>query len=107
MPAPEVGSLAAKTRTRGGVWIIRVYPHCREAIGFGKIGQFYLKPFPLMSNAAGYKCWICLLCGFVYDEALGWPDEVLRPGTRWDDVPANWVCPECNAKKSDFEMVTL
>ena len=38
-------------------------------------------------------------------EANGLPDEGIAPGTRWDDVPINWVCPECGARKTDFEMV--
>ena len=52
-----------------------------------------------------FKTWMCLICGFVYDEAAGLPDEGIAPGTRWDDVPMNWTCPECGARKDDFEMV--
>ena len=44
---------------------------------------------------------------FLYDEAAGLPDEGIAPGTRWDDVPMNWTCPECGARKDDFEMVQL
>ncbi|TAL56467.1 rubredoxin [Pandoraea sp.] len=51
------------------------------------------------------KTWQCSICGFTYDEALGLPDEGLAPGTRWEDVPASWSCPECGATKSDFDMV--
>lgn len=53
------------------------------------------------------KRWQCLLCGFVYDEAEGWPDDGLEPGTAWADVPEDWVCPDCGAGKADFEMVEL
>lgn len=49
--------------------------------------------------------WVCVLCGFVYDEALGIPDEGIAPGTRWEDVPEDWSCPHCSASKADFEMV--
>ena len=56
---------------------------------------------------APYRTWMCLVCGFVYDEAAGSPDDGLAPGTRWEDVPANWACPECGARKEDFEMVEL
>jgi rubredoxin len=49
--------------------------------------------------------WTCILCGFVYDEALGLPDEGIAPGTRWEDVPDSWTCPHCSATKADFEMV--
>lgn len=49
--------------------------------------------------------WVCVLCGFVYDEALGIPEEGIAPGTRWEDVPEDWSCPHCSAGKADFEMV--
>ena len=62
---------------------------------------------PMTNDAAPYKKWMCLICGFVYDEAEGWPDEGIRPGTRWADVPVNWRCPECGARKDDFEMIEL
>ncbi|TMH65821.1 MAG: rubredoxin [Betaproteobacteria bacterium] len=54
-----------------------------------------------------YKTWMCLICGFVYDEAAGLPDEGIVPGTRWEEVPMNWTCPECGARKEDFEMVEI
>ena len=54
-----------------------------------------------------FKSWLCLLCGWIYDEAAGLPDEGIAPGTRWEDVPMNWTCPECGARKDDFEMVTF
>lgn len=53
------------------------------------------------------KKYICVICGFVYDEAEGLPDEGIPPGTRWEDVPLNWACPECGAGKEDFEMVEI
>jgi rubredoxin len=54
-----------------------------------------------------YKTWMCLICGWVYDEAAGLPEEGIAPGTRWEDVPMNWTCPECGARKDDFEMVQI
>jgi rubredoxin len=60
-----------------------------------------------MSDAQEYKTWMCLICGFIYDEAAGIPDEGIAPGTRWKDVSMNWVCPECGARKCDFEMVAF
>jgi rubredoxin len=56
-------------------------------------------------SATELKSWICLLCGWIYEEAAGLPDEGIAPGTRWEDVPLNWICPECSAGKEDFEMV--
>ena len=49
---------------------------------------------------------MCLICGWIYDEAAGDPEHGIAPGTAWADVPMNWTCPECGARKEDFEMVT-
>jgi rubredoxin len=54
-----------------------------------------------------YRTWMCLLCGYIYDEAKGSPEENILPGTLWADVPPNWTCPECGARKEDFEMVAI
>ncbi|PVY58391.1 rubredoxin [Simplicispira sp. 125] len=51
--------------------------------------------------------WMCLLCGWIYDEARGSPEYGIPPGTPWDQVPADWTCPECGAGKSVFEMVQI
>jgi len=48
--------------------------------------------------------WECVLCGFRYDEAKGMPEDGIAPGTRWEDVPESWSCPDCGAAKADFEM---
>lgn len=51
------------------------------------------------------KKWECIVCGWVYDEAKGDPESGLAPGTRWEDVPDDWVCPDCGVGKDDFEMI--
>lgn len=51
-----------------------------------------------------YRTWICRVCGFIYREEAGWPAEGLPAGTRWQDVPDFWRCPDCGASKDDFEM---
>jgi rubredoxin len=53
------------------------------------------------------KRWECQICGFVYDEAEGLSDEGIAPGTRWVDIPEDWVCPDCGTGKSEFEMIEL
>jgi len=53
------------------------------------------------------KRYMCLLCGYIYDEANGWPDDGIPPGTRWEDVPLTWRCPDCGAMKEDFEMIEI
>ncbi len=52
-----------------------------------------------------YRKYVCLICGYIYDEALGCPAEDIPPGTRWEDVPPDWRCPECGASKDDFELL--
>jgi rubredoxin len=54
-----------------------------------------------------HKTWMCLICGWIYDEALGDPEHGIPAGTKWEDVPMNWTCPECAARKEDFEMVAI
>lgn len=54
-----------------------------------------------------YKIYECLQCGFIYDEAAGWPEEGFAPGTRWDDIPDDWSCPDCGAAKADFDMAEV
>ena len=54
-----------------------------------------------------FKTLMCLVCGWIYSEKDGAPSENLAPGTRWDDIPDTWTCPECGVKKEDFTMVEL
>ena len=51
--------------------------------------------------------WVCVICGWIYDEALGYPDDGIAPGTRWEEVPDDWRCPLCDVGKADFAMVML
>ena len=53
------------------------------------------------------KAYMCVICGYIYDEAKGVPDQGIAPGTKWADVPENWTCPDCGASKADFEMVQI
>ena len=53
------------------------------------------------------KKWLCIICGLIYDEAQGWPADGILPGTRWEDVPEDWVCPDCLVGKADFEMMEI
>ena len=47
----------------------------------------------------------CLVCGYIYDPAKGYPDNGVSAGTGFDKLPENWVCPECGAPKSEFEKI--
>jgi rubredoxin len=47
--------------------------------------------------------WECVICGFIYDESLGLPELGIKPGTRWEDVPEDFECPDCGINKADFD----
>ena len=49
--------------------------------------------------------WECIVCAWVYDEVEGDPDSGIEPGTKWEDIPDDWVCPECGVSKFDFELL--
>lgn len=49
------------------------------------------------------KKYVCTICGYIYDEAIGNPEGGVSPGTKWEDVSANWTCPLCGAIKDDFK----
>lgn len=55
--------------------------------------------------ADDFKQWVCVICGWIYDEAAGLPEEGIAAGTRWADVPADWRCPLCDVGKEDFALV--
>lgn len=56
---------------------------------------------------APWRNWMCVVCGFTYSEADGLPEEGIAPGTRWEDVPATWTCPDCGMSKDDFDMIEM
>jgi rubredoxin len=68
-----------------------------------------LPPFKPSPNGEPepFKRYLCLGCGFLYDEALGLPEEGIAPGTRWADVPETYSCPDCGTPKALFEMVEI
>ena len=51
--------------------------------------------------------WECIVCGFIYDEAVGMPEDGIPAGMRWEDIPADWACPDCGVAKADFEMIPV
>lgn len=54
-----------------------------------------------------YRVFMCVICGFLYEEEKGLPEEGIAPGTRWEDIPDTWTCPDCGATKDDFEMIEV
>lgn len=61
----------------------------------------------LANNRFIMKKFQCAMCGWIYDEEKGAPDEGIEPGTAWSDVPEDWECPVCGSGKDDFEMVEI
>ncbi len=47
--------------------------------------------------------WMCTFCGTIYDEKKGWPEESIAAGTKFEDIPDDWLCPDCGMSKDDFE----
>ena len=53
------------------------------------------------------KKYQCIVCGWIYDEAEGWPQDGIATGTKWEDIPDDWTGPDCGVSKADFEMVEI
>ncbi|MFT0545470.1 rubredoxin [Allopusillimonas ginsengisoli] len=49
--------------------------------------------------------WMCSPCGLIYDEVTGMPEEGIAPGTRFEDIPDDWVCPDCGVSKAEFFLI--
>ena len=69
-----------------------------------------------LTDTYGEDCWAAIVraaaigfCDFeamlIYDEALGMPEEGIAPGTRFEDIPDDWYCPDCGTEKEDFELL--
>ena len=51
------------------------------------------------------KKYVCDICGYIYDPVNGDPDSGIAPGTAFEDIPDDWVCPLCGVGKDDFSVV--
>jgi len=65
------------------------------------------QPFDYRRGGATMKAYMCVICGYVYEEAEGDPEAGIVPGTKWEDIPLSWRCPDCGAGKEDFEMIEV
>ena len=59
----------------------------------------------LKQGAKNMKKYKCLMCGYIYDPAVGDPDNDIEPGTAFEDLPDDWVCPDCGVGKDEFEPI--
>ena len=64
-------------------------------------------PPPVHPTVDKMKTMSCKLCSFVYDETDGYAPDQIRPDTAWEEMPADWTCPDCGAPKSEFEEIEL
>jgi len=94
---PEEGAFQLHAGSQGLEAIVLNFPQTQPSKSKAATG----------APVAGARKWQCELCAFSYDEALGMPDEGVPAGTRWEDVPESWSCPDCSASKSDFQMVEV
>lgn len=60
-----------------------------------------------MTELPAFKKYMCLICGYVYDEEHGDSEAGIPAGTRWEDIPLSWRCPDCGAGREEFEMVEV
>jgi rubredoxin len=58
-----------------------------------------------VKTMSDYKKYVCRVCGHIYDEAIGDVGANILPGTRWEDVPESWYCPECGVAKNEYTMI--
>ncbi|MEH6593211.1 MAG: rubredoxin [Halioglobus sp.] len=56
-------------------------------------------------SESDFKKYECVICGFIYDEAEGLPDDGFPAGTLWADIPDDWECPDCGISKTDFDLL--
>jgi len=64
-------------------------------------------PPTLNSRGQPLRRYECSVCGHIYDEAVGWPEDDIAPGTAWADIPDDWCCPDCGVAKADFDMIDI
>jgi rubredoxin len=67
--------------------------------GFDRMGEC------VVSEVVEYKSWVCLICGWIYNEEEGLPEDGIAAGTRFAEIPDDWRCPLCDVSKSEFAVV--
>ena len=65
----------------------------------------YIMASPYIKHGGNNMKYICSICGYVYDEELGDPENGIEPGTKWDELSDDFACPLCGAGKEAFEEV--
>jgi rubredoxin len=84
--------------TAGGV---RFRPACTN----GACAEPSALPTQIVLRRPSMTKYICTVCDYVYDPEVGDPDNGIEPGTAFEDLPDDWVCPECGVEKDEFEVL--
>jgi rubredoxin len=63
------------------------------------------KEYAVSEVIVEYKSWVCLICGWIYNEEEGLPEDGIAAGTRFADIPEDWRCPLCDVSKAEFAVV--
>ena len=58
----------------------------------------------MRTETATYFLYVCLECGWIYDERIGMPERDILPGTRWEQLPDDFQCGDCEITKSETHM---
>ncbi len=103
---PHEGAWPLVAGAEGLEALVLNYPR-REPVAANDSFQYPFGGHATPAKSPQHRVWQCLLCAFTYDEAKGMPAEGVAPGTRWEDVPETWTCPDCSASKSDFQMAVV
>jgi len=97
-----IGKLVEAEILRDGEPMTYAYYHEVKRGITPKAAPTYIKKEEKVSRLAKYRCTVC---GYIYDPEEGDPDGGIKPGTAFEEIPDDWVCPVCGADKSDFEKI--
>ena len=97
-----IGELAGADILKEGEPMTYAYYHLVKRGTTPKTAPSYVEEKKEEPKMVKYKCTVC---GYIYDPELGDPDGGIKPGTPFEEIPDDWVCPICGAAKSDFEII--
>ena len=96
-----IGELAGADILKEGEPMTYAYYHLVKRGTTPKTAPSYIEEKKAAPKMVKYKCTVC---GYIYDPELGDPDGGIKPGTPFEEIQDDWVCPVCGAAKSDFEI---
>ena len=98
-----VGELVAADDVKEGEPMTYAYYHKVKRGTTPKTAPSYIEPRKgVAPKVAKYECTVC---GYIYDPELGDPDGGIKPGTPFEEIPDDWVCPVCGASKDQFKKI--